>query len=296
VSDNLRSILKRAQGSKESVAFSKLLTAVEKAGPKALQIDDLLQPKHTAFRIGITGPPGAGKSTLISHLLKNFSAQKLRVGVLAVDPTSPFSSGAILGDRIRYTNEIITDNIFVRSLGSRGSLGGLSASVYLMLRAFDACNFDVVIVETIGVGQVEIDIMNVADHVVLVLVPESGDSIQVMKAGIIEIANTIVVNKSDRPGADALKREVEAQMALVDDQSVSVFSVSALEGSGIEKLQFEMNRYIDAGVARGARNDPSRIRAEAQALKRSQLETKAAAWARGIKNPADLKRAVSKIT
>src|SRR6185312_8197172 len=112
--------------------------------------------------------------------------------------------------------EIQNENVFVRSLGSRGSLGGLSASVYLMLRAFDACGFDLVLIETVGVGQVEIEVVNVADHIVLVLVPESGDSVQVMKAGIIEIADTILINKSDRPGADALKREVEAQMALID--------------------------------------------------------------------------------
>src|SRR5690606_18713371 len=139
-----------------------------------------IKPAKVAQRIGITGPPGAGKSTLISQLLESFRSDGLRIAVIAVDPTSPFTHGAILGDRIRYT-ENAAQGVFIRSIATRGSFGGLSASAYPMLRVFDACGFDLVIIETVGVGQVEVDIMHVADHVVLVLVPESGDSVQAMK-------------------------------------------------------------------------------------------------------------------
>ncbi|HEX4925152.1 MAG TPA: hypothetical protein VFV50_13750, partial [Bdellovibrionales bacterium] len=184
--------------------MARLLTELESGGPSALKHKRLLEPEHLALRIGITGPPGAGKSTLISQLISAFRARGKTVGVLAVDPSSPFTRGAVLGDRIRYSKHFSDDGVFIRSVGTRGSLGGLSASVYLMARAFDAFNFDVVLVETVGVGQTELEIMNVADRVAVVVVPEFGDSIQAMKAGILEIAHVFVVNKADRPGADSI--------------------------------------------------------------------------------------------
>lgn len=290
MSDNLSNLLKRAQQSKTMQDFAQLLTAIEKAGPRALRCDGLLSPKAQAYRIGITGPPGAGKSTLLSELLKAYAKSKLKIGVIAVDPTSPFSNGAILGDRIRYVEEALGENIFVRSLGTRGSLGGLASAVYLMLRAFDACGFDLVFVETVGVGQVEVEVMNVADQVVLVLVPESGDSIQAMKAGVIEMADLIVVNKSDRPGAEALKRELEAQLNLVENSKAKVVSASALNGDGIKGLKSVMDEMRELGVIRWPRSSPERLRAEAMALKRAEIETEARRSVIYIKTAKDLKR------
>lgn len=274
----------------EMVAFAQLLTQIDIMGPACLLLDELLTPQKAAFRVGITGPPGAGKSTLISSLLSLFAARFAKIGVLAVDPTSPISQGAILGDRIRYSDHALNSKIFIRSLGTRGSLGGLSSSAYLMLRAFDACDFDIVLVETVGVGQVEVEIMNVADIVTVVLVPESGDSIQAMKAGIIEIANLFVVNKSDRPGAESLKREIEAAVSLSESKkSVKVLLTSALMGAGTQAVAdevCEMQKQMHWALVR---QSSSRLREEAKALMRAQLEQEANRQVSKIVLPQDLR-------
>ncbi len=289
-SSNVGSALKRAQLSKSTQDFARLLTAIERAGPQALRCQGLLTPKRQAYRVGITGPPGAGKSTLLSELLKKYTKTNLKIGVIAVDPTSPFSQGAILGDRIRYAEEALGENIFVRSLGTRGSLGGLASAVYLMLRAFDACNFDLVFVETVGVGQVEVEVMNVADQVVLVLVPESGDSIQAMKAGVIEMADLIVVNKSDRPGAETLKRELESQLNLFENSDAKVISASALNGEGVSEISKAIAEMKKEGRQKTERQSPERLQAEALALKRFEIENQARRKTRNIKTAADLKK------
>lgn len=289
---SLSELLFRARLNNEDgvVAFAKLLTYIDLMGPQCLQLNELLSPHKMAFRVGITGPPGAGKSTLISGLLKIFAENFKKIGVLAVDPTSPISQGAILGDRIRYSDHTLNSKIFIRSLGTRGSLGGLSSSAYLMLRAFDACDFDIVLVETVGVGQVEVEIMNVADAVVVVLVPESGDSIQAMKAGITEIANLFIVNKSDRPGAESLKREIEAAAGLSENKKAAkVLLASALTGDGTaavaeeirsmqKKLNWNSERYVS-----------SRLREEAKALMRNRLEQEATRRVSAIASPQDLR-------
>ncbi len=273
MSDDLRQLLAATNSGTNFVAVAKLLSAVERAGAKIFEIPELREPKNMAFRIGITGPPGAGKSTLIGRLLERFKKENKRVGVLAIDPTSPISHGAVLGDRIRYTQLLNDQNIFVRSLGTRGSLGGLAAQAYLMARVFDACQFDVAIIETVGVGQTELDVMNVADTVVLVLVPESGDSIQVLKAGVIEIADAIVVNKSDRPGAEALRYEIESQLASSEKRNpATVLTLSAAQDQGIDLLLDWFNKE-STKPWREKRNTPNRLRAEAVALKRDQIET-----------------------
>lgn len=257
-------------------AFAKLLTALERGGPAMLKHhQELLQPAHQAFRFGITGPPGAGKSTLIGRLIGLLRAQGLRVGILAVDPSSPFTKGAILGDRIRYTEHFGDSGVFIRSLGSRGSLGGLSASAYLMVRAFDLAGFDIVLLETVGVGQTELEIMNVADSVAVTLVPESGDSIQGMKAGLLEIANLFIVNKGDRPGADVFVRELEAALHLdlrAPSRGVPILKVSALTGDGLEGLVSHIIDEARAGAWRARRGDLERVRSEARSLLRTAAE------------------------
>jgi LAO/AO transport system kinase len=167
-----------------------------------------------ARRIGITGPPGAGKSTLTTWLAEQFLEAGLRVGVVAVDPTSPFTGGALLGDRVRMERVALHENVFIRSMATRGSLGGLAAATREVCDVLDAAGVDRLLVETVGVGQSELDIARLADTSAVVLVPESGDSIQTLKAGVMEIADLFVVNKADRPGADRLRNDIELMLGL----------------------------------------------------------------------------------
>lgn len=275
MSDQTGQLLERAKR-QEIPALAKLLTALERSGPKALvDFPDLLTSTKPAFRVGITGPPGAGKSTLIGQMIKELRARGRRVAVLAVDPSSPFSKGAVLGDRIRYSEHFADPDVFIRSIGSRGSLGGLSASSYLMVRAFDIAGFDNVLIETVGVGQTELEVMNVADLVSVVLVPESGDSIQGMKAGLLEIADLFIVNKSDRPGADAFFRELEASLNLIpsaDGSHPLVHATTALSGAGVGELIDLFDKEKTGGEWQAARSSAPRLRAEARALLRDQYE------------------------
>ena len=235
-------------------SFSELLTFIENVGPKVLASSYLLRPKSTAFRLGITGPPGAGKSSLIDCFLNNLTEKK--VGVLAIDPTSPYSNGALLGDRIRYQGH---KNVFVRSIGTRGDVGGICAVSYLMLRAFDCAGFDIVFVETVGVGQTEWEIMHAADEVGVVLVPESGDGVQAMKAGLMEIADFFIINKSDRSGAKSLKNEL--MNISKNGKHPLVFETSTVLNKGIDEV---MEHILESKELR--RDIPDRIRAEARAL------------------------------
>ncbi|MBA3670494.1 MAG: methylmalonyl Co-A mutase-associated GTPase MeaB [Gemmatimonadaceae bacterium] len=167
-----------------------------------------------ARRIGITGPPGAGKSTLTTCLARAYRAEGLKVGIVAVDPTSPFTGGALLGDRIRMEEIALDPGVYIRSLATRGSLGGLSAATRESCDVLDAFGIDRIIIETVGVGQSELDVARTADTIVVVLVPESGDSIQTLKAGLMEIADVFVVNKADRPGADRVRNEIEVMLGM----------------------------------------------------------------------------------
>ncbi len=196
-------------------ALARVVSIVENRRDASDEILAALHPKlGRARRIGITGPPGAGKSTITTLLARNYRQGGHSVGIVCVDPTSPFTGGALLGDRVRMELVALDENVFIRSMATRGSLGGLAATTREVADVFDAFGFDRIIVETVGVGQSELDVARTADSTVVVLVPESGDSIQTLKAGVMEIADIFVVNKSDRPGADRLRNDVELMLGL----------------------------------------------------------------------------------
>lgn len=187
-----------------------------------------------ARRIGLTGPPGAGKSTITALLVKTYRDAGLKVGVIAVDPTSPFTGGALLGDRVRMESVALDPGVFIRSMATRGSLGGLAAATRETADVLDAFGFDRLLIETVGVGQSELDVARTADSTLLVLVPESGDSIQTLKAGVMEVADVFVVNKADRPGADRLRNDVELMLGL--RKGVSFGNVPAHHGVDLKRM------------------------------------------------------------
>ena len=287
MSDNFATLLAGARSS-DIGALARLLTLCERDVAEVLRQKEVLQPKQFSLRLGITGPPGAGKSTLTGQLISAARAKGLKVAVIAVDPSSPFTHGAILADRVRYMEHTLDDGVFIRSLGTRGSLGGLSASAYLMARVFDLCEFDLVIIETVGVGQTELEIINVADRVVVTLVPESGDAIQAMKAGLLEIADLFVVNKSDRPGADALRNELLSSMQLAGE-SIEVLKTVATEGKGIDALVAKLFLPMTT-EEKSSRVDAKRLQAEAKALLRSRLESKLDKTVSDVQKPDDILR------
>lgn len=198
-----------------NAALARVVSIVENHRPGFDRLLARMQPRiGRARRIGITGPPGAGKSTLTTGLARMYREAGLTVGIVAVDPTSPFTGGALLGDRVRMESVALDPGVFIRSMATRGSLGGLAASTREVTDVLDAFGFDRVLIETVGVGQTELDIARTADTSVVVLVPESGDSIQTLKAGLMEIADIFIVNKADRPGADRLRNELELMLGL----------------------------------------------------------------------------------
>src|SRR5690625_2274043 len=270
-------------------ATARGLSLVEAGGGSGQELLRRLRssPGHSRL-IGITGTPGSGKSTLVDRLVGNLRAEGLRVAVLAVDPSSPFSGGAILGDRIRMQRWHGDRGVFIRSLASRGQLGGLSAATVQCAALLDAAGFDRVIIETVGVGQSEVDIAAVADVTVLVLTPGQGDSVQAFKAGIMEIADIFVVNKADHPGVDRLRREIAALLSLggygPDDWKPPVISTIALHDEGTARLRERLEEFLERQEHAGRREERqlTRLRFELRSFVARELDQRLGALPDGV--------------
>jgi len=231
-------------------SLARLITIVEREAPEVLQIMSRIYPHlGNAYFVGITGPPGGGKSTLVDRLTAVMRKKGFSVGIIGCDPSSPFSGGAVLGDRIRMQQHYLDKGVFIRSMATRDSRGGLPRTVRGVLKLMDAFGKDFVLVETVGVGQTELDIMDAVDTTVVVLVPEAGDAIQTMKAGLLEIADIFVVNKADREGADYLAVELEQMLRMKpkhDWWQVPVLTAQAINDIGIEELYREIEKHREA--------------------------------------------------
>jgi len=256
--------LLRRMLSGDRLALAKLVTLVESDSPDLHEIMEAVYPRGgRCSSLGITGPPGAGKSTLADKLIERSRLRERKVGVIAVDPSSPFSGGAVLGDRIRMQRHATDEGVFIRSFGTRGTHGGLSRATADVLRLFDAFGMDDVVIETVGVGQTELDIMNIADTTLVVLTPESGDTIQTMKAGLMEIADIFVVNKADREGADQMALELKL-MVETSGSSGSAWSAPVL------LCQANQDKGIDALVEAIAEHGEFRAGSDGQRQRREE--------------------------
>ncbi len=228
-------------------ALSRAISTVENRTRESTELLKALFPfSGNALLIGLTGAPGAGKSTLVDQVAREYRKQGKTIGIVAVDPTSPFSGGAILGDRIRMQSHHADAGIYIRSMATRGSLGGLASTTADVATVLDASGRDLVMIETVGVGQDEVDIVRLADVTIVVLVPGMGDDVQTIKAGIMEIADIFVINKSDREGAERVEREIRAMQSLAvrhDDWIPPIMKTVASEGTGITELVAAIEKY-----------------------------------------------------
>jgi len=230
-------------------ALARAITLVENRTPESSELLKALFPRTGQAKVvGLTGSPGAGKSTLVDHLAREYRKQEKTVGIIAVDPTSPYSGGAILGDRIRMGSHFADPGIYIRSMATRGSLGGLARTTADVTSVLDASGRDVILIETVGVGQDEVDIVRLAEVTVVILVHGMGDDVQTIKAGIMEIADIFVINKSDREGAERVEREIRAMQSLAareDNWTPPIVKTVASAGEGVEELSAAIVGYQD---------------------------------------------------
>jgi LAO/AO transport system kinase len=228
-------------------SLSRVISTVENRSPGWSEMLKTLFPHTGKARVlGLTGPPGAGKSTLVDQLARYYRKQKKMVGIIAVDPTSPYTGGAILGDRIRMQDHFSDPGIYIRSMATRGSLGGLARTTADVATVLDAAGRDLIMIETVGVGQDEVDVVRLADITIVILVPGMGDDVQTIKAGIMEIADIFVINKSDREGAERVEREIRALQSLAvrgDNWTPPIVKTVASEGAGVEELAAAIAGY-----------------------------------------------------
>ncbi|HEX5579380.1 MAG TPA: methylmalonyl Co-A mutase-associated GTPase MeaB, partial [Candidatus Limnocylindria bacterium] len=262
--------------------LARLLTRIEAGDPQLREIlPQLFAAGHGAHLVGITGPPGSGKSTLVNALISAWRASGKRVGVLAVDPSSPYTGGAIMGDRIRMMEHAADRDVFMRSMAARGELGGLAGTTWLAAAALDAAGYDPIVIETVGAGQSEVEIARLAETTVVVEVPEMGDEVQAIKAGLLEVADVIVVNKGDRPGADRAARQLRAMLSTaggrVARKPPPVLVTTATTGDGVARLL----EAIDSHQAEARSPDQARARARNQ-VRRALSD---AAWRSAAANP-----------
>ena len=265
-------------------ALARLLSLVEDESPRVRSVIKELLPHAGGARvIGLTGSPGVGKSTVTGALVAAFRAAGARIAVLAVDPTSPFTGGALLGDRVRMQQHATDDAVFIRSMASRGHLGGLAASTPQAIRVLEAAGFELIIIETVGVGQAEVAIASLADSVVVLLAPGMGDAIQAAKAGILEVADLFVVNKADKPDSQQVVRDLRNMIALADrgpeDWKPPILTTIAMQGEGIEELVTRLEAHWSWLNASGelARRRRGRAREEITALAFAALRGRLAA-------------------
>ena len=231
----------------DKLAIARAITQVENDTDTGL-LSQLFPYTGNAYQIGFTGPPGAGKSTLINVVVPKLLAEQKKIGIIAVDPTSPFSGGALLGDRIRMNDLTLQKDVFIRSMATRGSLGGLASKTKDAALVLDASGVAYIVIETVGIGQIEIDVAQVCDTTVVVLVPESGDAIQAMKAGLLEIADILVVNKGDRPGCERLMTELQFVFELREAHTgweTPILKTVASENDGIDELVATIRAHKD---------------------------------------------------
>jgi GTPase len=280
-------------------ALGRLISWIENASPALPMIMKELAPDTgRAHVVGLTGAPGVGKSTTATSLVRSLRARGERVGVLAIDPSSPFSGGALLGDRVRMQEHALDPDVYIRSMATRGHLGGLAAATPQALRAFDAAGFETVIVETVGVGQSELEVAQTADTILVLLAPGMGDGIQAAKAGILEIGDIFVVNKSDRDGAQALVRELRTMIALANrspqDWKPPIVRTVAYEHRGIDDLLEAIDRFRVSQVetGRGQERRIARARREVESIALAKL--RAEFPLNGTAGLDDLAKAVSR--
>jgi LAO/AO transport system kinase len=261
--------------------LARAITLIESSDERAYELIKQLYPETgRAYSVGVTGPPGVGKSSLISALVRHVRAQGQSVGVISVDPSSPFTRGALLGDRIRLADHFLDPEVFIRSMGTRGHLGGLAEATLQAALLLDAAGKDLLFLETVGAGQSEVEIITIADTVLLVLMPGSGDSIQALKAGIMEIPDVIAVNKREHPAAKTMVNEVRSILALDTDEGwrPPIVLTEALQGEGIEELWEEIEqhrRYLEENqllAARRAQHLAGEVFAVASARAKTHLE------------------------